>query len=476
MEPTAATNLAILPSVDEILKEPTGMRLCDELGREVVVRLVREIIGAFREELHDNISTKAGNRESIRNAIVERLALVAWRDQRSGVRRVINATGVIVHTNLGRAPLSQEAVKAMVAAAGYSSIEFDIQAGERGPRGQRAVSMLRRVTGAEDALIVNNCAAAAMLVLSVFASGREVLVSRGELVEIGGDFRIPDVLLRSGAILKEVGTTNRTHLRDYENAISDQTAMVLKVHPSNYRITGFTTVPSTSEIASLARKHEIVFYEDAGSGAIIGTAKMRDLGEPVIRDVIAQGADLVSFSCDKLLGGPQAGVVVGRAELVSRLRRDPMYRALRLDKVLTAALEATLLSYQNGTAADTIPVLRMLGENTDGIRRRSDALVSRLRHGSELKVILAESDSALGGGSAPNVPIKTVVIALRHSRLSEAEFAARLRLNDQPIIARIEGGQVLIDLRTVEPDEEAAIIEALNKLASPADAEDTAAA
>jgi L-seryl-tRNA(Ser) seleniumtransferase len=460
---------ALLPSVDEVLAHKTAVDLISELGRERVVAFVRSLIAKRRTKLLEgHQSDGAIERSTLIAGVVDELAALGDAEQRSGVRRVINATGVIIHTNLGRAPLSERAAAAMTDASGYSAIEYDVQKGLRGSRGAKALSLLKLLTGAEDALAVNNCAAAALLVLSVFAQGREVIVSRGELVEIGGDFRIPDILTRSGAGLREVGTTNRTHLRDYENAVSDRTAMILKVHPSNFRITGFTKTPGTSELAELARKNNLIFYEDAGSGALIDLSAAGVEDEPVIRSVIASGADLVSFSGDKLLGGPQAGIVAGRADLVERLRRDPFYRALRLDKTITAALESTLEAYARGAAEQEIPVLRMLFTPSEVIEARSANFVRKINENTAgrtgLNAELLKGRSAVGGGAAPDAVLETALISLEHSQLSDAELEKKLRSAAPPIITRIETGKVLLDLRTVTDKEENEMLDVISAL------------
>jgi len=467
------TGLRYLPSVDEVLGESASAAAIDEIGRNRAVQLLRSLFDELRNEMLAGSFRPAENQNSdvrrdLALELANRLAIAARAEKAAGIRRVINATGVVIHTNLGRAPLSRSAVGAVAAAAGYSSIEYDIQNGARGPRSPRVISLLTHLTGAEDALIVNNCAAAAMLALSVFAQGREVVVSRGELVEIGGDFRIPDVLTRSGAVLREVGTTNRTHLRDYENALTECTAMILKVHPSNYRITGFTRSAESAELAELAHRRNILFYEDAGSGALVDLGEIGITGEPEISKIIAAGADLVSFSGDKLLGGPQAGIIVGRSETVGKLRKDPLYRALRVDKMISAALEATLDSYARGTAKDDIPVLRMLAADKAEMDERSRRFVDLLRNSPEndggLNVDLVEGSSAVGGGAAPGSPIVTTVIALQHNLLRDVELERRLRLNEPPVIARIEAGSVLIDLRTVDEGEEAELLSAINQI------------
>ena len=453
--------------MDELLGHDEIIEIISEMGRERVAAMLRGAIAEMRTTIleYDTVGgTGSRSRDQLAADVIVRIRAIRAREARSGVCRVINATGVVIHTNLGRAPLSAKAVEAMAAAAGYASIEYDLDGGGRGARGGKAVSLLRMLTGAEDALVVNNCAAAAMLILSVFARGREVIVSRGELVEIGGDFRIPDVLTRSGAIMREVGTTNRTHLRDYQEAISDRTAMILKVHPSNYRITGFTTAPATDELADLAHENGLLFVEDAGSGALIELATFGVKGEPVIQDVIAAGADLVGFSGDKLLGGPQSGLIVGRAELVDALRRDPFYRALRVDKTITAALEATLECYAAGAAEHEIPVIKMLTTSETSIAARSREFVGKLMQHDELKELAAElqaGSSAVGGGASPDAIIGTTVIAVKHSRLSEVELERKLRSGKTPVITRIEAERVLIDLRTVREGEETELFEML---------------
>jgi L-seryl-tRNA(Ser) seleniumtransferase len=464
--------LSLLPSVDEVLSVEGTQDLIAKHGRRSVVEMVRSLLTEIREELAKHRSDAGGAAEITRSALIDELVAklghAANAERRSGVRRVINATGVVIHTNLGRAPLSAKAVEAMAAAAGYSTIEYDLENGRRGPRGSRAVNLLKQLTGAEDALVVNNCASAALLVLSVFAKGREVVVSRGELVEIGGDFRIPDILSASGATLREVGTTNRTHLHDYANAVNDRTAMVLKVHPSNFRITGFTTAPATKDLADLAHGHGIPLCEDAGSGALSDLSGLGLKNEPVISQLIGAGADIVIFSGDKLLGGPQSGIIVGRGEYIARLRKAPYFRAFRVDKAITAGLEATLEAHLRGTAESEIPVLKMLSTSADELEKRSTTLLKRLNAAigekATLKADIQTGRSAVGGGAAPDWDIRTTLISLSHSQLSEAELEGRLRSATTPVIARIEDGRVVIDLRTVAESEEEELLETISKL------------
>jgi L-seryl-tRNA(Ser) seleniumtransferase len=355
----------LLPSVDELLSTEAAIAMIAELGRTRALFLTRQALDSIRRDMRENSESPFNRLETLTREIlfeetISRLNDAMRTERTSGLRRVINATGVVIHTNLGRAPLSENAKRAIVDVAGYSTIEYNIGTGKRGTRCSNAEKLLAEITGAESSLIVNNCAAAAVLVLSVFAKGGEVLVSRGELVEIGGDFRIPDVLTQSGATLKEVGTTNRTKLSDYEKALNLDTALILRVHPSNYRIVGFTDKPSVADLSELARENGILLYEDAGSGAMIDLNNVGLDDDPVISQSLAAGADIVSFSGDKLLGGPQTGLIVGRKDLIDSLRKHPLYRALRVDKLICAALEATLGSYAREMAREEIPVLKML--------------------------------------------------------------------------------------------------------------------
>ncbi len=376
--------LRLLPPVDALLRSETANKLLPEVGAKHLTVLVRSVTDELRREIlaeitNKSISTADFSRESLFGEAEKRLAAIWENEKISGWRRVINATGVVIHTNLGRAPLSENARKAVFEAAGYGNLEFDLETGKRGRRGARAETLLAEITGAESALIVNNCAAACILVLTALANGREAVISRGELVEIGGDFRIPDVMTQSGAILKEVGATNRTRISDYENAISENTRLITKVHPSNYRIVGFTASPSLAELADLAHRKGILLYEDAGSGALLDLSAYGLTDEPVIPQSIAAGADIVTFSGDKLLGGAQSGLIVGRSEVIEKLRKHPLYRALRVDKLIYAALEATLESFRRDAAVKEIPVLRMLALTNAEIKQRTLKFAEKLR-------------------------------------------------------------------------------------------------
>jgi L-seryl-tRNA(Ser) seleniumtransferase len=416
-----------LPSVDELARQSDD---------PLAVEAARKVVARAREQI------KQGDDPGDLAALLQN-ELGAARTPH--LRRIINATGVIVHTNLGRAPLAEAALdRVREIARGYSNLEYDLAAGGRGSRQEHVADSLRRLTGAEAALVVNNNAAAVMLALAALAEGREVLVSRGELIEIGDGFRIPDVLERSGARLHEVGTTNRTRASDYEAAIGPESAVLLRVHQSNFRVVGFTEQPSLRELADVARRHNLTLVDDLGSGALV------DIGdEPTARASLAAGADLVCFSGDKLLGGPQAGIVLGRAELVEKLRRHPLQRALRADKLTLAALEGTLALAVD--APDEIPVLRMLREPVEVVSARA-ARLAELVHGE-----VEETVARAGGGSLPLTELPSFACAV------EEELAVKLRLSDPPVVAVVRDGRTLLDCRTLtdaEADEVAVAVEA----------------
>ena len=464
---TLTERLRALPSIDALLRAPEAATLRDALGAERMTALARAVTDELREELRsnsDHVSTDDARAELLTEA-VRRLTLSAERERARGLRRVINATGVVLHTNLGRAPHSDAARRAVAqVAAGYCTLEYDTETGARGRRGARTEALLAELAGAEEALVVNNCAAAALLVLTALSRDGETIVSRGELVEIGGDFRVPDVMAQSGTTLVEVGTTNRTRLSDYEKVINERTRLLMRVHPSNYRIVGFTSAPTLEELARLAHEHGLLLYEDAGSGALIDLAPHGLTGEPVIRDSVSQGADVVTFSGDKLLGSAQAGLIVGRHETVERLRRHPLYRALRADKLALAALEATLEAYRRGTAASEVPTLRMLSTTRAEIEERARAFVQRLRSRIDENALafeIIEGESAVGGGSAPTTHPPTALIALTHPRHSADALDARLRQHLTPVVARILDDHLVLDLRTVAEAEEDELLEAL---------------
>jgi L-seryl-tRNA(Ser) seleniumtransferase len=468
--PANIENLRFLPSIDALLRSSRARKLLPETGAKHLTFLARSVIAALRQDIQENpVSSADFSRENLLEEAENRLEH-AWRgEQNRSLQRVINATGVIIHTNLGRAPLSENARKAIFdEASGYCNLEYDLETGKRGRRGARAEHLLAELTGAESALIVNNCAAAAFLVLTVLASGGEVVISRGELVEIGGDFRVPDVLEQSGASLREVGTTNRTKLSDYEKAINENTRLLLKVHPSNYRIIGFTAAPTLSELADLAHRNEILLYEDAGSGAMFDLAEYGLRDERVISRSIVAGADVVTFSGDKLLGGVQSGLIAGRREVIERIRKHPLYRALRVDKLIYAALEATFEAFRNETYLQEIPVLKMLSATHAELITRTAAFADRLRElsgeNSALKFEITEGNSVIGGGAAPDAAPATALLALKHAQISVSKLEETLRNSKPPVITRILDDKVLIDLRTVSEEEEPELFEILSKI------------
>ncbi|MEX2270487.1 MAG: L-seryl-tRNA(Sec) selenium transferase [Vicinamibacterales bacterium] len=448
--------LVRIPSIDALLAAMEPRAWIQRHGRPAVVAALREAAAVVRDEM------RGGSAPSAQQDIERRLSELALNRLEaralSSLRRVINATGVILHTNLGRAPVSNAALERMATVgAGYASVEYDIAAGARGRRDVHAEPLLRELTGAEAAVAVNNNAAATLLVLTALAAGRDVLVSRGELVEIGGGFRVPDVMAQSGAILREVGTTNKTRASDYAAAISDRTGLILRVHPSNFRIEGFTARPALAELTAIARQFELPLYEDLGSGLLAPDARFP--AEPSARESLDAGADVVSFSGDKLLGGPQAGIIAGRADLLDQVRRHPLMRALRLDKLACAALEATLQAHAAGRAAEELPIWRMIALTAAEIDARAAGVVAALPPSFDAEII--EGQSAIGGGSAPDVELPTSLIALTHKTLSATALEAALRASPTPVIARIQDGRVLLDLRTVGPDEDAVLMEVL---------------
>ncbi len=434
-----------LPQIDRLAAE-----LCDdftELPRVVVVDAVRTVVDAARRRARR--TKEVPSSDELVAACTDEL----HRRRSNLLRPVINATGVILHTNLGRAPLSRPAMDAVVAVAqGYSNLELDTGRGRRGDRYVHVEPLLAVLCGTEAALVVNNNAAAMLLVCTAVAKDREVVISRGELIEIGGEFRIPDILESSGARLREVGTTNRTHLRDYERAIGEQTAFVLKVHPSNYRVVGFTTSPDAADVADTAHRRGVPFVYDVGSG-LVGRVFA---DEPVVGNVVASGADLVCFSGDKLFGGPQAGIVVGTSDLIAPLRSHPMLRALRPDKMQLAALSATVEQYLSERASE-LPVWMMVDADVAPRARKLATALSK--QGVDAATVPGES--VAGGGSLPGHGMPTTLVRIHRDGMTASQLAAALRENDRPIIVRVEQGSVFIDLRTVLPEQDTAIVRAL---------------
>ncbi len=445
----------VIPSIDQLRQRPASGALLLQFGEAAGMAALR----AAAERLRAHI---AGGGE-----VATSEAAAAWIESdarrqldhhfRPSLRRVLNATGVIVHTNLGRAPLPPAALERIAAiAAGYTNLEYDLEAGRRGARDTHAERLLCRLTGAEAAVVANNCAAATMLALAALARGREVVISRAELVEIGGGFRVPDVMAQSGARLREVGTTNRTRAGDYALAIGDRTGALLRVHPSNFRIEGFTERPSLDELVTLARRVAVPLIEDLGSGQVsvapIGVPALDD--EASVQASVRAGVDVICFSGDKLLGGPQAGVVVGRAEPLQRIRKHPLMRALRVDKLTYAALEGTLVEHLTGRAADTVPVLRMASIPVEAIAVRAEILAAKLRERG-FRASVVDGFSTIGGGSAPGSQLPTRLVAITCPGLSADELEKRLRAASTPVIARIDEDRVVLDLRTVGPADDA---------------------
>lgn len=445
------SDFRIIPSIELLRQRPRIVALEQQHGHAAVVDALRESAEAVRHLIgqrdpgapHDQESAMAAIESDAEQRLTARL--------RGSLRPVINATGVIIHTNLGRAPLPAAAIERIAGIVpGYSNLEYDLEAGTRGSRLVHAEQLLTSLTGAEAAVVVNNNAAATFLMLAALAWGREVIISRGELVEIGGGFRVPDVMAQSGAILREVGTTNRTRLADYRAAISSETAAVLRVHPSNFRIEGFTERPAPDALAALTREAGVPLLEDLGSGCLVPDVE----GEPTVQASLAAGVDLVCFSGDKLLGGPQAGIIVGREALINQLRSHPLMRALRVDKLTLAALEGTLLEYVRGRALEHIPVLRMIHLSAEAIEQRARTVAKRVA-GSGWDVRLMSGSSTIGGGSAPGALLPTVLLALRRDDISAERLLRQLRGLDPPVIGRIVDDCVVLDLRTVaEEDDE----------------------
>lgn len=459
----AANPYRELPSVERLLGDRRVAALAARHGHAAVVSLARAVLEEYRAAIE---ATGDAPEPSPVDAVVARAASLE-----PSLRPVVNATGVIIHTNLGRAPLSDDALAAMQrAAAGYSNLEYDLASGERGSRFTHLESLLCRVTGAETGLAVNNNASALLLALSAVCAGREVVISRAQLVEIGGGFRIPDVMRQSGATLVEVGTTNRTYLRDYAEAVTDRTAALLRVHASNFRVVGFTEEAPLRGLAALARERGLLLLDDLGSGALLDPRRYGLGAEPLVADSLAAGADVALFSGDKLIGGPQAGIAVGRAEAIAALRRHPLARAMRMDKASIAALAATLAAYERGDAERTVPVWRMIAADPATLRRRAARWArAALAAGAEAAIVPARS--TVGGGSLPGEELPTFACAVRLAHDSPDTLAARLRAGRPPVVARIERDRVLLDPRTVDPRDDRAVAAALSAALAPATAE-----
>jgi L-seryl-tRNA(Ser) seleniumtransferase len=457
-----------LPSVDEVMRLAEVALLVDREGRTPVTSAVRAVLERLRRAIQ-NDQIYASNIDSAVRSIFSEVDKELQQQLAYSLQSVINATGVILHTNLGRAPLPKAALEKIAeTAATYCNLEFDLATGERGKRDTHVDQIFRQLFSHEPnqsqtgvaTLVVNNNAAAVWLALNTLAAGGEVVVSRGELVEIGGSFRIPDVMMQSNGILREVGTTNRTRISDYANAINEKTRALLRVHRSNFAITGFTEQPLLAELVALAHEHNLPLVEDLGSGALVDLSLAGVRGEDGVRDSLRTGVDVVTYSGDKLLGGPQAGLLTGRPDLIARMRSNSLFRALRVDKLTYSALAATLMAYVKEDY-DTIPALRMMRLPQGLVRERAEQLAERLKSNPEITVSVAEGESVLGGGAAPSAAIPTTLVALATLGLSADELLRRLRSAAPPIIARIHEDQVVIDLRTVFPQQDEIIAETL---------------
>ena len=457
-----------LPAVDELLRHPHLALLAEREGRAAVTDAARAALENLRREIGEGMLNEAGIELAL-GGLAEAVARQLCAALSYSLRPVVNATGVILHTNLGRAPLSATALEHIrETSRTYSNLEFDVASGERGKRDVHADRLFARLLNVPDVardiatIVVNNNAAAVLLALNALGEGGEVIVSRGELVEIGGSFRIPEVMAKSGARLCEVGTTNRTRLADYERAINERTRLLLRVHRSNFQIVGFTEQPSLAELAALGRKHHLPVMEDLGSGALFDLRAVGVAGEPDVASSLRTGVDLVTYSGDKLLGGPQAGMLSGDKDLIAGIRQNPLFRALRVDKLTYAALEATLLAYLRQDH-DAIPALRFMRLTVEEISVRAVKLAEQVRS-RRLTVELIEGESVLGGGAAPGATLPTRLIAVTSDGLTADELAARLRTHQPPIVARVDEGRVVIDLRTVFPEQDAVVLEALNSV------------
>ena len=449
--------LRLLPSVDELLHSEIGQQLATQFSHTLAVRAIRATLARARTDILAGIQCPS-YKELLTSA-----EQYLYAEQQLHLRPVINATGVIINTNLGRAPLSYEALQAVQkVAGGYSNLEYDLEAGERGSRHTHVARLLCELTGAEAALVTNNAAAAVLLGLSTLATGREVIISRGQLVEIGGGFRVPDVMRQSGCVLVEVGTTNRTRLKDYADALTERTALLLTVHPSNFLITGFTEATPLADLSTLAHQHNLLAMNDLGSGCLLASETYGLMHEPTPQESVAASADVVCFSGDKLLGGPQAGILVGKASVITRLAKHPLMRAVRIDKMTLAALETTLRHYQRGQAETHIPIWRMISAHPEKISRRATRWVAHLQeHGIAARI--QRGESTIGGGSLPGETLPTTLVALDGARipLSLEELAKKLRLHTTPIIVRIAKNTLLLDPRTVFDEQDEEVMKAL---------------
>jgi L-seryl-tRNA(Ser) seleniumtransferase len=452
-----------IPSVDELLTQSRLASLAKRVDRSLLLEVTRATLSDLRAKIADDAQTLVLTLDTA--ALEDHITSAVEQILSRSLQPVINATGVILHTNLGRSPLTEAAVEEFRrTATQYSNLEYDLEAGARGKRDVHTAQLLERLTGAEAAIVVNNCAAAVLLVLAALAKGGEVIVSRGELIEIGDGFRIPEIMAESGATLREVGTTNRTRIADYERAINEETRLLLRVHPSNFQITGFAEKPTLEELAALSQRTSLPLIEDLGSGCLVDLSAA-GISEPLVRHSIDAGVSVVMFSGDKLLGGPQAGIIAGKKEIVTRIRRHPLFRALRVDKLTTAALEATLGAYLRAEL-DEIPALRMIRMTPQELKRRAENFLSELTPElplGEVELEVADGASLAGGGSTPTQSLPTKIIRIASARHSAAQLEQRLRRSSAGIsvIARVEDDHLILDLRTVFPEQEPQLVKAL---------------
>lgn len=451
-----------LPQVQALLEIPAVAELVERYSHSEVVTALRHALDQARTAIRNGDATDA---PTFDDAFFLSLEADIERARSPNLKPVINATGIIIHTNLGRAPLAPEAIAAMQAiSSGYSNLELDTEDGKRGSRYAHVEGLIKTLTGAEAAIVVNNCAGAVMLSLSCFARDREVIVSRGELVEIGGSFRLPDVIEQSGARLREVGATNKTRASDYEAAINDETSALLKSHTSNFKMVGFTSAPARADLAALARENELILMEDLGSGVLVDLSAFGLPDEPVVRDVLSDGVDLVMFSGDKLLGGPQAGIIAGRRDLIARLKRHPLLRAVRIDKLSLAALEATLRLYQPPhDPMRNVPVLAMLSEPLADIEARAQRVLGQITPHTSATCAVVESTAYAGGGSLPEQDLKSAAVTISSDHQPPDDLAARLRRADHPVLARISEGVMRLDMRAVRASDVEPLCKGLRK-------------
>lgn len=453
-----------LPQINTLLERPEIKGLVDQYSHAETVNALRKLIGIARDDLIDNEGTNLNLLDN--QELVSSITLEIEADRAHSLRSVINATGIIIHTNLGRARMAPEAVRAMHSVAGGpSNLELDLKSRKRGSRHAHVEKLVCALTGAEAAVVVNNCAAAVLLSLMATAGGRNVIASRGELIEIGGSFRLPDVIAQSGSVLREVGATNKTRLSDYAAAIDTETAVLLKSHTSNYKIVGFTSTPDREKLAQLAKENEIILMEDLGSGVLVDLAPFGLVDEPVVSDIIKAGVDLVMFSGDKLLGGPQAGIIAGRKDIVSALKSHPLMRAIRIDKLSLAALEATLRLYRPPfDPVEKIPVLRMLSEPLSSIRKRAEDLCLALKELGLLESNIIESKAQVGGGTLPGQELESFAVTASMPSLSPDQLSIALSNCRTPVITRIKHDKVIFDLRSVTESETSLIVDAMAQI------------